>query len=73
MNPLKAKQLTNIRASGTDEAIRLAPPRRLSLEDAIAYINDDELLEVTPNILRLRKQLLNPHDRKKAERSKSAG
>jgi GTP-binding protein len=43
------------------------------LEDAIAYINDDELLEVTPNILRLRKQLLNPHDRKKAERSKSAG
>ena len=73
VNPLKAKQLTNIRASGTDEAIRLAPPRRLSLEDAIAYINDDELLEVTPNILRLRKQLLNPHDRKKAERSKSAG
>jgi len=73
VNPLKAKQLTNVRASGTDEAIRLSPPRRLSLEDAIAYINDDELLEVTPNILRLRKQLLNPHDRKKAERSKSAG
>ena len=73
VNPLKAKQLTNVRASGTDEAIRLSPPRRLSLEDAIAYINDDELLEVTPNILRLRKQLLNPHARKKAERSKSAG
>ena len=73
VNIQKAKQLTNVRASGTDEAIRLAPPRRLSLEDAIAYINDDELLEVTPNILRLRKQLLNPHDRKKAERSKSAG
>ena len=73
VNPLKAKQLTNVRASGTDEAIRLSPPRRLSLEDAIAYINDDELLEVTPNILRLRKQLLNPHERKKAERSKSAG
>ncbi len=73
VNPLKAKQLTNIRASGTDEAIRLSPPRRLSLEDAIAYINDDELLEVTPNILRLRKKLLNPHERKKAERSKSAG
>ncbi len=73
VNPLKAKQLTNVRASGTDDAIRLSPPRRLSLEDAIAYINDDELLEVTPNMLRLRKKLLNPHERKKAERGKSAG
>jgi GTP-binding protein len=73
VNPLKAKQLTNIRASGTDDAIRLTPPRRMSLEDAIAYINDDELLEVTPANLRLRKRLLDPHERKKAERQKDAG
>ncbi len=73
VNPLKAKQLTNIRASGTDEAIRLTPPRRMSLEDAIAYVNDDELLEVTPHNLRLRKALLDPHERKKAERKKDAG
>ncbi|MEQ8319532.1 MAG: translational GTPase TypA [Rhodospirillales bacterium] len=73
VNPLKAKQLTNIRASGTDEAIRLTPPRRMSLEDAIAYVNDDELLEVTPQNLRLRKALLDPHERKKADRKKDAG
>ena len=73
VNPLKAKQLTNIRASGTDEAIRLTPPRRMSLEDAIAYVNDDELLEVTPLNLRLRKRLLDPHERKKADRQKDAG
>ncbi len=73
VNPLKAKQLTNIRASGTDEAIRLTPPRRMSLEDAIAYVNDDELLEVTPQNLRLRKALLDPHERKKADRNKDAG
>jgi len=73
VNPLKAKQLTNVRASGTDEAIRLTPPRRMSLEDAIAYVNDDELLEVTPLNLRLRKRLLDPHERKKAERQKDAG
>ncbi len=70
VNPLKAKQLTNIRASGTDEAIRLSPPRLMSLENAIAYIDDDELLEVTPNDLRLRKRLLDPHERKKAGRRK---
>lgn len=70
VNPLKAKQLTNIRASGTDEAIRLSPPRLMSLENAIAYIDDDELLEVTPNDLRLRKRFLDPHERKKAERRK---
>jgi len=73
VNPLKAKQLTNVRASGTDDAIRLTPPRRMSLEDAIAYVNDDELLEVTPLNLRLRKRLLDPHERKKADRQKDAG
>ncbi len=73
VNPLKAKQLTNVRASGTDEAIRLTPPRRMSLEDAIAYVNDDELLEVTPLNLRLRKRHLDPHVRKKEDRKKDAG
>jgi GTP-binding protein len=73
VNPLKAKQLTNIRASGTDESIRLTPARRMSLEEAIAYVNDDELLEVTPQNLRLRKRFLDPHERKKSERQKDAG
>ena len=57
---MKAKQLTNVRASGKDEAIRLTPPRRMTLEQAIAYIDDDELVEVTPKNIRLRKQTLNP-------------
>jgi GTP-binding protein len=69
INVLKGKQLTNVRASGTDESIRLTPPRLMSLEDMMAYINDDELLEVTPNHLRLRKRLLCPHERKKASRA----
>lgn len=73
VNPLKAKQLTNMRASGTDEAIRLTPAKRMSLEEAVAYVNDDELLEVTPTNLRLRKKFLDPHERKKSERSKDAG
>ncbi|MCK5777502.1 MAG: translational GTPase TypA [Rhodospirillales bacterium] len=73
VNPLKSKQLTNFRAAGSDEAIRLTPPRRMSLEDAIAYVADDELLEVTPKSLRLRKRLLDPHERKKSERKKDAG
>ena len=60
VNPMKAKQLTNVRASGKDEAIRLTPPRRLTLEQAIAYIDTDELVEVTPKSIRLRKQVLNP-------------
>ncbi len=68
VNPLKAKQLTNFRAAGKDDAIRLTPPRRLTLEQAIAYIADDELVEVTPKSLRLRKRHLDPHARKKAER-----
>jgi GTP-binding protein len=65
VNPMKAKQLTNVRASGKDEAIRLTPPRRPTLEQAIAYIEDDELVEVTPKAIRLRKQVLNPSFRKK--------
>jgi GTP-binding protein len=70
VNVLKGKQLTNIRASGTDEAIRLTPPRELTLEDMITYISDDELVEVTPKSLRLRKKLLDSNDRKRMGRSK---
>ncbi|MFZ9470586.1 MAG: EF-Tu/IF-2/RF-3 family GTPase, partial [Rickettsiales bacterium] len=70
VNVLKGKQLTNIRASGTDEAIRLTPPRILTLEDMITYIGDDELVEVTPKSLRLRKKLLDPNDRKRFSRGK---
>lgn len=69
VNPLKAKQLTNIRASGTDESIRLTPARRISLEQAIAYIQDDELVEATPTMLRLRKRHLDPHERKRQSRA----
>ena len=65
VNPLKGKQLTNVRASGTDEAVRLTTPITLSLEEAIAYIDDDELVEVTPNAIRLRKRYLDPHERKR--------
>ena len=69
VNPLKGKKLTNIRASGSDEAVRLTPPVRMSLEAAIAYIDDDELVEVTPKIVRLRKRWLDPHERKRQSRS----
>jgi GTP-binding protein len=73
VNPMKAKQLTNFRASGgKDDAIRLTPPWRLTLEQAIAYIDDDELVEVTPKSIRLRKRYLDPHERKKASRAKQA-
>jgi GTP-binding protein len=65
VNPMKAKQLTNIRSSGKDEAVRLTPPRRLTLEQAIAYIEEDELVEVTPKSIRLRKRVLNPSLRKR--------
>ncbi|WP_137700297.1 translational GTPase TypA [Marimonas lutisalis] len=65
VNPLKGKKLTNVRASGSDEAVRLTPPTIFSLEEAIAYINDDELVEVTPNAIRLRKRYLDPHERKR--------
>jgi len=69
VNPLKGKKLTNIRASGTDEAVRLTPPVRMSLEEAIAYIDDDELVEVTPKTLRLRKAILDPNLRKRLEKA----
>jgi GTP-binding protein len=69
VNPLKGKQLTNVRASGTDEAVRLTTPITHSLEEAIAYIDDDELVEVTPNAIRLRKRYLDPHERKRMSKS----
>lgn len=69
VNPLKSKQLTNFRASGKDEGIRLTPPRKMTLEQAIAYIGDDEIVEVTPKSIRLRKVHLDPHERKRARRS----
>ncbi|HYZ64758.1 MAG TPA: EF-Tu/IF-2/RF-3 family GTPase, partial [Acetobacteraceae bacterium] len=68
VNPIKEKKLTNIRAAGKDDAMLLTPPRRMSLEQAIAYIEDDELVEVTPSAVRLRKRHLDPHERKRAER-----
>ena len=73
VNPMKAKQLTNFRASGgKDDAIRLTPPKRMTLEQAIAYIDDDELVEVTPSSIRLRKRHLDPNERKRASRAKVA-
>jgi GTP-binding protein len=68
VNPLKSKQLTNFRSTGKDDAVRLTPPRRMTLEQAIAYIQDDELVEVTPQSIRLRKRYLDPHERKKMAR-----
>ena len=68
VNPLKGKKLTNVRAAGKDEAVVLTPPTRLSLEQAIAYIEDDELVEVTPKAIRLRKRHLDPHERKRNAR-----
>ena len=73
VNPLRTKQLTNIRAAGKDEAVRLTAPRRLTLEQAIAYIADDEVVEVTPNHIRLRKATLDPHQRKRERRAAMAG
>ena len=69
VNILKGKQLTNVRASGSDEAIRLTPPKLFSLEEMISYISNDELVEVTPENLRLRKKMLDPNDRKRAMRA----
>jgi len=69
INPLRAKQLTNVRASGKDEAIRLAPPKIMTLEQAITYIEEDERVEVTPKSIRIRKAILDPNDRKKFEKS----
>jgi GTP-binding protein len=72
INVLKGKQLTNIRAAGKDEAVRLTPPIRMTLEKALAYIEDDELVEVTPKSIRLRKALLDPNERKRAVRAKES-
>ena len=72
VNILKSKQLTNVRASGTDEAIRLTPPKELTLEEMITYINDDELVEVTPESLRLRKRYLDSNERKRMARAQKS-
>jgi GTP-binding protein len=72
INVLKGKQLTNIRTTSKDEAVRLTPPIKMTLEKALAYIEDDELVEVTPKSIRLRKKLLDPNDRKREERRKEA-
>ncbi|WP_326525744.1 translational GTPase TypA [Sphingomonas sp.] len=72
VNPMKAKQLSNVRSSGKDDAIRLTPPKKMTLEQAIAYIDDDEMVEVTPKTIRLRKRYLDPHERKRASRAKQA-
>jgi GTP-binding protein len=69
VNPIKGKQLTNIRASGTDEAVRLVPPIQITLESAIEFIADDELVEITPKSIRIRKRFLSEHDRKRASRA----
>jgi GTP-binding protein len=73
VNPLKAKQLTNIRAAGSDENILLTPPVVFSLEQALEFIEDDELVEVTPTAIRVRKRHLHEHERKRAARQKVAG
>ena len=72
VNPIKGKQLTNVRASGKDEAVSLTPPIQLTLESAIEFIADDELVEITPHSIRLRKRLLLEHERKRASRSEGA-
>ncbi len=68
VNPIKGKKLTNVRASGTDEAVRLTTPIKLTLESAVEFIDDDELVEITPKSIRIRKRLLNEHERKRAAR-----
>ena len=70
VNPIKSKQLTNVRAAGTDEAIRLTPHRHLTLEEALGYVAPDELVEVTPNFLRLRKAELSEGKRKQKSRKR---
>ena len=73
VNVLKGKKLTNIRAAGKDEAVRLTPPVRMTLERALAWIQDDELVEVTPKSIRLRKLHLDPNERKKFEKQRLSG
>jgi GTP-binding protein len=72
VNVMKGKQLTNIRTTSKDEAVRLTPPIIMSLEKALAYIEDDELVEVTPKSIRLRKKMLDPNDRKRAQKQAEA-
>ncbi|MEO8006733.1 MAG: translational GTPase TypA [Betaproteobacteria bacterium] len=72
VNPIKGKQLTNVRASGTDEAVRLVPPVELTLEKAVEFIADDELVEITPKSIRIRKRHLKEHDRKRASRENTS-
>ena len=72
VNVLKGKKLTNIRTHSKDEAVRLTPPIQMTLEKALAYINDDELVEVTPKSIRLRKRFLDPEDRKRARKQAAA-
>jgi GTP-binding protein len=72
VNPIKGKKLTNVRAAGKDEAVSLTPPIQLTLESAIEFIEDDELVEVTPKSIRLRKRFLSEHDRKRAAREEKA-
>jgi GTP-binding protein len=72
VNPMKSKALTNFRASGKDDAVRLTPPKVMTLEQAIAYIDDDEMVEVTPKNIRIRKAELDPNERKKASRRKDS-
>ena len=72
VNPTKGKKLDNMRASGKDETIALVPPVRFTLEQALEFIQDDELCEVTPKSIRLRKRHLDPNERKRAEKSKEA-
>jgi GTP-binding protein len=71
VNPMKGKQLTNVRAAGRDDAVLLTPPVRMTLEQAMEFIEDDELVEVTPRAIRLRKRLLKEHERKRASRTKA--
>lgn len=73
INPLKAKQLSNVRASGKDEAVRLTTPKKMTLEQALTYIDDDELVEVTPKVIRLRKRYLDPNERKRHAKQQKDG
>jgi GTP-binding protein len=72
VNPIKGRQLTNIRASGTDEAVRLTPPVQLTLESAVEFIDDDELVEITPKSIRIRKRHLTDHERRRANRGEGS-
>jgi GTP-binding protein len=69
VNPIKGKKLTNVRAAGKDEAVNLTPPIKLTLEYAVEFIEDDELVEVTPKSIRIRKRYLKEHERKRAQRA----